>query len=165
MKKQNGRIYLRANSENKAKVDALCARQGVDLSGLLNAFLDDCAKRNHLPLPYVAQVRAKRKRRERLLTFEEIQNAVKEAALGYSKEEIKKVYLFGSYSRDEAKVKSDVDILIEPGPNLSLLREGEFNEILRELLHKSVDTLTTEDVLEPEIRENINKDRRLIYER
>lgn len=163
--KQDGRLEIRVNKETKRKVDLIATKQGIDLSSLVNEFLEDVAKKNRVPLPLVSKCRAKRKRRDRLLSVEQIVLAVRQLADTFGPEEIKKVYLFGSYSRNEAKVSSDVDVLIEPGSNLSFLREAEFNENLRQLLGKDVDTLTTEDVLDPRIKAHIDQDRRLIYDR
>jgi uncharacterized protein len=163
--KQDARIYLRANAKNKAKVDELCAEQGVELSGILNAFLDDCLKKGTLPPSYVKQCQHQRKRRARLLTFNQIQNGVSSVLKAYSGDEIQAVYLFGSYSRKNATAKSDVDLLIVPGSKLSFPRLGEFNESVRETLGKEVDTLVSDEGIDPRVLKNIDHDKILLYSR
>jgi predicted nucleotidyltransferase len=163
--KQDGRIYLRTNAETKAKMDRLCAQQGVELSGIVNAFLEDCIKKNALPSSYVKQCQGKRKRRTRLLTISQIRDGVLSVLKGYSEDEIQAVYLFGSYSRGKATAKSDVDLLIIPGTNLSFPRLGEFNENMREVLDKEVDTLVSDEGVDPRVLKNIDHDKRLLYSR
>lgn len=78
---------------------------------------------------------------------------------------INKVYLFGSFSRNEANEYSDIDILVELDHTEPIwLRFFEFQEELKELLGKEVD-LITEEGLSKYVRPFIEKDKILIYEK
>ncbi len=57
------------------------------------------------------------------------------------KHNIKKIYLFGSYSRGEATKGSDVDILCEKGDINTLLQKEYLEEELEKELGKKVDLL------------------------
>ena len=79
---------------------------------------------------------------------------------------VKKVYLFGSYARNEETPESDVDILVDVDyakePLFSLFEFGGMLEDLKDLLKKDVDLLST-DGISKYIRPYIEKDRILIY--
>ena len=74
-----------------------------------------------------------------------------------------KAYLFGSYSRNEADEKSDIDILVELDYNKHIgLGFVQMQLDLQELLHKNID-LVSENGLSKHIAPYINKDKQLIY--
>ena len=69
---------------------------------------------------------------------------------------VKKIGLFGSYVRDEAGHKSDIDILVEFNtPNFDNYMELKF--YLEDLLKATVD-LVLADTLKPRIRPYISKE-------
>ncbi|MDD2215265.1 MAG: nucleotidyltransferase family protein [Eubacteriales bacterium] len=67
---------------------------------------------------------------------------------------IKKIGVFGSYARSEAKEGSDIDMLVEFSEPVSLFTFVELKEHLEEILGCKVD-LVTEKALKPRIRERI----------
>ena len=81
---------------------------------------------------------------------------------------VKKVYIFGSYARNEETPESDVDILVDidfqKEPFFSLFEFGGMLEDLKDLLKMEVDLLST-DGISKYIRPYIEKDRILIYGR
>lgn len=77
---------------------------------------------------------------------------------------MRKVYLFGSYARGEAHAESDLDLYLETGPTFSLFDAGDLSSHLNDALDVPVD-LVTERSLFPFVREDMQKDRILIYER
>jgi uncharacterized protein len=81
---------------------------------------------------------------------------------------VKKVYIFGSYARNEETPESDVDILVDidfqKEPLFSLFEFGGMLEDLKDLLKMEVDLLST-DGISKFIRPYIEKDRILIYGR
>lgn len=81
-----------------------------------------------------------------------------------SKTETSKASLFGSYSRGDADSASDVDILIEFSPSISMLTFIRYKRELEALLGKKIDLLTPASI-SPYILPKIQKDLRLIYER
>jgi len=79
---------------------------------------------------------------------------------------IAKAWLFGSYSRDEAKAHSDIDIIVSflPDNNISLLGYTHIINDLQRLLCKKVD-LAEEGQLLPKVHDSAEYDKILIYER
>ena len=84
--------------------------------------------------------------------------------------EIKKIYLFGSYARGEARADSDVDFLIDGGNYKGLIEYSNLIISFKKALGKEVDLVTTaalnDDKTTSGIRfkENVKKDRIKIYE-
>ena len=74
------------------------------------------------------------------------------------KYKISKIGLFGSYSRDEAREDSDIDIIVEMPSSFDLYYD--FKEFLEEKLQKKID-LGYEKDIRPFIRHAIAKD--IIY--
>lgn len=94
---------------------------------------------------------------------------INQVIIDYFKDKpVKKVFLFGSYARNEEKDNSDVDILVDidyqKQPLFSLFELGGMLEDLKDLLDKDVD-LVSEDGLSKYVRPYIEKDRILLYER
>ncbi len=82
------------------------------------------------------------------------------------KSAIKKVALFGSYSKGEQKADSDIYILVElePKVRVGLFRFAEMQEILSQCLGKKVDLLTPQG-LSKYIRDQVLQEAETIYER
>ena len=76
-----------------------------------------------------------------------------------------KAWLFGSFARGEQTSESDVDILVvlDKRENIGLKFFGMYED-LKEILGRSVD-LVTEDSLALFVRQSVDKDKKLIYER
>ena len=77
-----------------------------------------------------------------------------------------KAWLFGSYSRNDQRPWSDVDILVQYDRSkpIGLLKIAGMKVALEDMLHCEVD-LVEDGTLRPWALESINNDRRLIYER
>ena len=76
-----------------------------------------------------------------------------------------KAWLFGSYARGEENPLSDVDLLVQyDGDGVSLLKHAAMMCELEDILGRPVD-LVEEGTLRPRIKESVNQDRKLIYER
>lgn len=82
----------------------------------------------------------------------------------FAKQPVEKAYLFGSYSRGEAKMTSDIDILLEVDKELSLFHFAAIQMQLEDLLQKEVDLVSTKG-LSPYIGKYIHQDKILLYER
>ncbi|OGL60090.1 MAG: nucleotidyltransferase [Candidatus Tectomicrobia bacterium RIFCSPLOWO2_12_FULL_69_37] len=67
------------------------------------------------------------------------------------------VRVFGSVARNEADEKSDIDLLIDPGPEMSLFTHAELEMELEELLGRKVHLISARG-LRPRVRENVMRD-------
>ncbi|PSB18329.1 nucleotidyltransferase [Phormidesmis priestleyi ULC007] len=67
---------------------------------------------------------------------------------------VKSLILFGSVARDEARIDSDVDLLVEFDRPIGLFTFVRLKRYLEEILESSVD-LGTPDSLKPYLREPI----------
>lgn len=76
---------------------------------------------------------------------------------------IKKIYLFGSYSRGEETSDSDIDLRIVPNAGFNLMHLGYISEELKDRLGKTIDVITS-DLLDPVFFQEIKKDEICIYE-
>ena len=84
----------------------------------------------------------------------------------FADQPVVKAWLFGSFARGEENEDSDVDILVsfDDKARVSLLRHAGMLCDLEDLLNRPVD-LVNELSLYPEVREAVNNDKILIYER
>ena len=84
----------------------------------------------------------------------------------FSQRPVKKAWIFGSYSRNEANEDSDVDILVsfDETSDIGIFEHYEIATELSKLLNKEVD-LVTDGTLYPWLREKVDKEKILIYER
>ena len=94
-------------------------------------------------------------------------NQLKEIFVEYFKNKpvVIKAYLFGSYARNQADEKSDMDILVDLEYKTGIAQE--YVRMVKELkvkLNKDIHLITTNSI-SPFIEENINKDKILLYER
>ena len=76
---------------------------------------------------------------------------------------VKKVYLFGSYAKRNAKEDSDIDLLIEKGKPISLLKLSGMKQDVQESLNIPVDLVTTAGI-EENFRNAISGTEVLLYE-
>ncbi len=79
------------------------------------------------------------------------------------KYDAKRVYLFGSYARGEAKADSDVDLRLEMGRTLGLFALSSFAIDLESALGRKVDLLTTGG-LDATFLEMIRPEEVLVYD-
>jgi len=79
---------------------------------------------------------------------------------------IEKAWLFGSYSRGEDTLKSDVDIMVRFDKNVTvtLFDYAEIKLRLEDLLHKNID-LVQEGCLYDFAKESAENDKILVYEK
>lgn len=89
-----------------------------------------------------------------------IKEAVELIAFNYG---VKKLYLFGPYANGTADEKSDIDLLIEKGKPMSLLKLSGMRQKMQEALNLSVDLVTTAG-MEESFRKEIAGTEILLYE-
>jgi uncharacterized protein len=77
--------------------------------------------------------------------------------------DVARLEVFGSTARGEANEDSDVDLLVEFSTRKSLLALVSLERNMSAALGRKVDLLTAA-AINPYLREQINRDRRVIYE-
>jgi len=83
--------------------------------------------------------------------FSQLSGLKKELAKKYS---VKKIGIFGSFARDDANERSDVDILVEYNESPGFFEFIELEDYLKEKLGRNVD-LATKNALKPTIRKRV----------
>jgi uncharacterized protein len=92
--------------------------------------------------------------------FEELRRTINEVRRDVeARYPIRLVGVFGSAARGDARADSDVDILVEPGPGLSLFKLGAVQLSLEEALRRPVD-LVFESNLNPNVRAQVRAELR-----
>ena len=76
---------------------------------------------------------------------------------------VKRLYLFGSYAKGTANENSDIDLLVEKGKPMSLLKLSGMRQMVQEALNLSVDIVTTTGI-EEEFQKEIAGTEILLYE-
>lgn len=82
---------------------------------------------------------------------------------------IKRLYLFGSYARGEARKDSDIDLLIEGNNTHGLISFVAIQEAMEERLKKSVDLVEYDAMMKNDtragkrFREHVERDKVLLY--
>ncbi len=83
----------------------------------------------------------------------------------FADQPVKKVFIFGSYARNEADVESDIDILVELDYTKHIgLGFVKMKLDLEEKLHRQVD-LVSSQAISKHLLPFVNSDKQLIYER
>lgn len=98
---------------------------------------------------------------DKIYSIEEIKNRISPIAMRYG---VERVYLFGSYAKGCATVKSDIDLRIDKGALKGLFALSGMRLDICDVLSKDVDLLTTNS-LDEKFRNRIREDEVLIYER
>jgi uncharacterized protein len=104
-------------------------------------------------------VAQKERKSSKLKGIAEIQNAIQSV---FGKYPIKRASLFGSYARQEARIDSDIDILVEFSSTISLIQFVTIQLELEDTLGKKVD-LVEFSALKPQLKANILKEQMVIY--
>lgn len=80
---------------------------------------------------------------ESIMSIEDIRRIVRPLAEKYH---ISEVYVFGSYARNEATAKSDIDFLVLGGKEFKLTSIFAFAEDLRRAIDKDIDVFEINEV-------------------
>jgi predicted nucleotidyltransferase len=157
---KSARINLRIDPDTKKKCEALAQEEGVTLSAVIGVYLKTLARESQIPS--IALAKARYIPKKNLLSFGDIYTLVNGVVSSYGPK-IQKVFLFGSYARDEARPSSDVNLLIEPGPKMSLFDLGRLQSELEEKLGRKVDLVSSLETLPKAMVASIEHDRKILY--
>jgi len=94
-------------------------------------------------------------------SFDEMRNIVGSVAARYG---VKRIYLFGSRARGDECEGSDYDFFIMPGKLRGLIGLSGLISALADALGADVDVIPDGSVMDKDIRNEILRDRRLVYE-
>ena len=93
-------------------------------------------------------------------TFEELSRIVGGIAAEYG---MRRVYLFGSRARGDNRSDSDYDFCVLTDDGCTLFTLGGFYSDLRDAIGTEID-IVSEDAIEGDFREEVLRDRILLYE-
>ena len=93
-------------------------------------------------------------------TFDDIRNVIRQYIDEYG---IRKVGIFGSYARGQARETSDIDLVFDFQKEFGMFGLSHLKLSLEERLGKSIDILEYSSI-DPLLRESILKDTVVIYE-
>ena len=97
-----------------------------------------------------------------LMSTQTMQHAIADY---FKTQPVVRAWIFGSFARGEETPMSDVDLLVQYDEDgISLLKHAAMICELEKLLDRSVD-IVEDGTLRPRVRERVNQDRKLIYER
>ena len=96
-----------------------------------------------------------------ILTIDEIRTKIRPICDAYK---VKKLWLFGSYARGEAREDSDVDVYAETDRSMKLLDLVAFHLDIEEALAKEVDIITRIPTEYPIFTKYIERDKVLLYD-
>ena len=86
-----------------------------------------------------------------------IEEKIKTSSLELTKLKVKTLSIFGSFAKQLATEKSDIDILVEFSEPVGFFEFLDVKYFLEELLETEVD-LVTKDALHPRLKDNILKE-------
>ena len=152
-------INLRVNQDLKDAFQEVVEQEGLTMSEVLESCMEDVVKRGMVPLNIASRSRRKK---APILTIPLIK-ACLENLLPSESEKIKRVSLFGSYSKGTAKPSSDVDLFLEVDEGFTLFDLAALQEKLEKALGKKVDLATQDD--DAYFYAHIQKEAIRLYER
>ena len=160
-------IILRTTKELKEAFAKYADNHGTDVSKLLNACMQHLVERcQFLPIylrPYIGRLNSNN---HGILSIGEIQKLLQEVIRVNNLEgKIKRVYLFGSYSRGEANADSDIDIRVECQDNFGMRDLGALSDTLNLLTKKEIDVVTKDpNELDSTFYNEIRKEEICLYD-
>lgn len=162
--KRDSNVIIRINSDLKRDVLKLMKENEVSLSDVLNIYITDMVHRKKIPAVIKARAKAYSPKKEEMLDIFKIRYLLNEAINEWGSEKIKKVYLFGSFARNEQTNKSDVDLRFETTGDYSMKDTGNLRYLLKEKFKRDVDIVTEDfDKLDPWFAEQLRKEEICIY--
>ena len=165
--KKSSNIILRVDEQVKNRFQELAERNNTTMSSVLNECMIEMVNKDNIPFKIRCRLNAEKNKKQGELTIARIKHLLEETISEASLEnKIKKVYLFGSYSRGEETKNSDIDIRVEHMNDFDLIDLGELSYLLEKKTGKNVDVATqAPSKMDPAFYSTIKKDEICIYER
>lgn len=165
--KRNTTLLIRINEDLKKQIQEIADKNDVSVSEIINVYLKDIAKNGDLDVNQRKKLGIEDKTHRGLLDVPTIKRVVTETIEELKlQNKIKKVYLFGSYSRGEAKKDSDIDLRLVTTDQITLFEIGNIRYYITEKTGKEVDITNVEpEEQDPDFYSEIKKDEFCIYEK
>ena len=165
--KKTSNIILRVDEEVKNRFQDLAERNNTTMSSVLNECMIEMVNKDNIPFKIRCRLNAEKSKKQGELTIAKIKHLLEETISEANLErKIKKVYLFGSYSRGEETKNSDIDLRIEHMNDFDLFDLGELSYLFEKKTGKNVDVATQPPLkMDPAFYNSIKKDEICIYER
>ena len=165
--KKTSNIILRVDEEVKNRFQELSERNNTTMSSVLNECMIEMVNKDNIPFKIRCRLNAEKGKKQGELTIAKIKHLLEETIDEADlKNKIKKVYLFGSYSRGEETKNSDIDLRIEHMNDFDLIDLGELSYLFEKKTGKNVDVATqSPSKMDPAFYNTIKKDEICIYER
>ena len=159
-------VIFRINSTLKKNVTRIANNRGVSLSELINACLMDIDRKGSIPL-HINRFLPPVYEKENKVTIAKIKKILNEIVEKNEKLKlVRKLYLYGSYSRGEETPESDIDLRMEADRGLTLVDLENFRQAVVDLTGKEVDLSAADpEDLDASFYSSIKKDEICIYER
>lgn len=157
------RINLRVNSDIKKNASKVASVYGFNLSSVINAFLTQIATTGSIPLNLERQAKTSEKGIPGIVKYSTITSSLVKIASSYNGSKIQEIYLYGAYAEGSANLKSEVDFYLVPGSEMTQKDIGELNASLGNALKKNVVITASDDIMNPEDRKKIDKEKILLY--
>ena len=163
--KKSTNIIIRVNEKIKTRFQELVKEEDTTISFVLNECMIQMISKNEIPDSIKARINPNVSKKDKLniSTIKKyVEEAINDAELI---NKIEKVYLFGSYSRNEESEESDIDIRIEYKNHFDLFDLGNLSYYLEKKTGKKVDIATKKpSEMEPSFYNSIKKDEICIYQ-
>jgi len=157
------RINLRIDSDIKNNASKIASIYGFNLSSVISAFLVQIATTGNIPLNLERKAKISEKGIPGIIKYSTITSTLVKIASSYGKEKIKEIYLYGAYAKGSANAKSEVDFYLVPGLKLTQKEIGQLNQELADGLKKNIVITASDDIMNPEERNKIDKEKVLLY--
>ena len=159
--KKDTNLIVRVNGDVKDKVQQIANDSGFSLSSIISYYLSEVVRRGKIPFSSLYRNRAIH---NYSIDLELFINMLRVAVLNSEvAPQIKEVYLFGSYSRNEQNKNSDIDLRVEFDEGTTMLDVSSFRIDMEDMLKKEIHVLSTNS--DDPFLEEIKNDEILVYKR
>ncbi len=158
---KDNNVIIRIDTETKEQFQAIAKKEERSASDILLACIRYINRNGHIPDELVGYLKHPKKP----LTLRTIKTTVTRIIEGKYADDVTKVYLFGSYARQEATSESDVDLLIKTSSRFSMNDLAHLLRDMQKFFRRPVDIVVDTTDLDPEFLANVKADRILLYEK
>lgn len=159
---KDSNIIIRIDSNIKKDFQEIINKNGYNTTLVLNSFIYDVVENKKIP-EYILE-RLKPIKNPDSISIPYIKKCLCEIMENFPKKnDVKKIYLFGSYARGEENFASDIDIRVELTGNISFFDIVEISDSLERKTGKKIDLVTSNN-LDERFYKEIKKDEICLYE-